>query len=233
MTAQPAEAPSASVEDYLKAIYSVTRRGEGAATSELAARLGHTQGTVSAMLRRLDELGLADYVPYRGVSLTGDGERAALTVIRRHRLIESFLVSSLDIPWDEVHEYAEELEHAAPPKLIEAIARKLGDPEVDPHGDPIPARDLSVQERPTESLAALEPGQRATLVRVSDSDPEKLRYLSAEGIAIGDEIEMLRRHPFDGPCEIRIGSQRHTLGTPLAELMRVEVEATAESDDGS
>lgn len=216
------EAPSASVEDYVKAIYSLTRRrDQGASTTDLAERLDHTPGSVSTMLRRLDESGLVDHVPYRGVTLTEEGERLALSVVRRHRLLEAFLVSSLDIPWDEVHDYAEELEHAAPDELIEAIARKLGDPSVDPHGDPIPTRELDIDDGATESLAALAPGERGTLVRVSDSDPAKLRYLTERGIGIGDEVEMLGRQPFDGPCEVRIGGREYSLGLGIARSVRV------------
>jgi DtxR family Mn-dependent transcriptional regulator len=149
-------------------------------------------------------------------------------VVRRHRLLESFLVSSLDIPWDEVHDYAEELEHAAPDGLIEAIARKLGDPSFDPHGDPIPTRELDVEDGPTDSLAALEPGERGTLVRVSDSDPAKLRYLTEQGIGIGDEMEMIGRQPFDGPCEVRVDGRPKSLGIALAKAIRVQRETAGE-----
>jgi DtxR family Mn-dependent transcriptional regulator len=222
MTETRAETPSASVEDYVKAIYSLTQRsGDGASTTDLAERLDHTPGSVSTMLRRLDDSGLVDHEPYRGVTLTEEGRRLALSVVRRHRLLEAFLVSSLDIPWDEVHGYAEELEHAAPDELIEAIARKLGDPSVDPHGDPIPTRELDVDDGATESLAALAPGERGTLVRVSDSDPDKLRYLTEHGIGIGDEVEMVGPQPFGGPCEVRIDGRDHALGPTLAGSMRV------------
>lgn len=222
MQATEFRAPSAAAEDYLKAVYSLTRGERGAAaTTDLAARLGVSAGSVSMMVKRLDEAGLVVHAPYRGVELTPEGERLALGVIRRHRLLEAFLVSSLDIPWDEVHGYAEELEHAASDELIEVIADKLGDPSADPHGDPIPSRRLEIEERATMSLASLEPGERATLVRVSDSDPAMLRYLTERGIGIGDELEMIGRQPFDGPCEIRIGRRKHALGLALADAIRV------------
>jgi DtxR family Mn-dependent transcriptional regulator len=212
---------SASVEDYLKAIYSLGRGGKRVSTTELSERLGFAPSSASAMIGRLAEAGLLDHVPYAGVQLTEEGERQALRVIRRHRLLEAFLASSLDVPWDQVHVYAEQLEHAAPDELIDLIAAKLGDPSFDPHGDPIPSRELDLAEEATESLADLEPGERAILVRVSDSDPEMLRYLSEREIGIGDELEMVGRQPFDGPCAIRIGKRRHDLGLGLARAMRV------------
>ncbi len=213
---------SASVEDYLKTIYSLTRGDLGAAsTSELADKLGISAGSVSTMVKRLAASGLLEHEPYRGVRLTEAGERQALSVIRRHRLLELFLATSLDIPWDDVHRYADSLEHAVSDELIDIIASKLGDPTTDPHGDPIPTRELDIDDRATRSLAELEAGERATLVRVSDSDPEKLRWLAAEGISIGDELEMLGRLPFDGPCEVRIGKHEHALGLGLANAIRV------------
>jgi DtxR family Mn-dependent transcriptional regulator len=215
--------PSAATEDYLKAIYSLTRREPaGASTTELAERLGIASGSVSTMLRRLDDAGLVDHAPYKGSRLTAEGERLALGVLRRHRLLELFLHDALDIPWEDVHGYAEELEHSASEELIEIVAAKLGDPGFDPHGDPIPTRELAIDEGVTDALANLEAGERAILVRVSDSDPAMLRYLTEQGIGIGDELEMMGRQPFDGPCEIRIGERRHDLGLKLARAMRVE-----------
>jgi DtxR family Mn-dependent transcriptional regulator len=223
MPAPEARALSPATEDYVKAIYSLTRRDpDGAATSDLAARLGLSAGSVSTMLRRLGDGGLVDYAPYEGVRLTAEGERQALRVIRRHRLLEAFLASSLEIPWDEVHAFAEDLEHAASDQLIELIAAKLGDPAADPHGDPIPSRELTLDEGDTVQLARLEPGEHAAFVRVSDSDPEMLRYLSEQGIAIGDELQLVARQPFDGPCRVRIGDREHDLGLTLARAMRVE-----------
>jgi DtxR family Mn-dependent transcriptional regulator len=220
----PSEAPTIStpIEDYVKAIYSLTRGDrETAATSDLAQRLDISRGSVSTMLRRLDETGLAEHVPYRGVHLTPEGERVALAVIRRHRLIELFLATALEIPWQDVHGYAEALEHAASDELIEIIARKLGNPTIDPHGDPIPNHDLQIEEQDTQSLASLTEGERATLTRVSDSDPAMLLYLSEHDITIGTELQMIGRQPFDGPYEVRVGKQTHSLGHTLARAMRV------------
>lgn len=217
--------PSASVEDYLKTIYSLGKSGDRVATTELAERLGFAPSSASAMISRLAESGLVDHVPYSGVRLTAEGEREALRVIRRHRLLEAFLVSSLDIAWDQVHVYAEQLEHAASDELIDVIAAKLGDPTVDPHGDPIPTRELTIDEGGAEVLADLAPGERAILARVSDSDPEILRYLAEREIGIGEDVEMLGRQPFEGPFEIRIGSRTHHLPLVLAAAIRVQREA--------
>lgn len=213
--------PSASVEDYLKAIYSLGKDGSRVATTDLAERLGFAPSSASAMIGRLAESGLVDHVPYAGVVLTEEGEREALRVIRRHRLLEAFLASSLDISWDQVHVYAEQLEHAASDELIDVIAGKLGDPSVDPHGDPIPTRELTIDEDRAETLADLASGQRATLIRVSDSDPEMLRYLAERQIGIGEEIEVLGRQPFEGACEVRIGGREHALSPVLAGAMLV------------
>jgi DtxR family transcriptional regulator, Mn-dependent transcriptional regulator len=214
--------PSASAEDYVKAIYALTLDGQqSASTSQIADRLGITPGSVSTMLKRMDHAGLAEHVPYRGVQLTPQGRHLALTVIRRHRLLELFLATSLDIPWEDVHRYAEALEHAASDELIELIAAKLGDPVADPHGDPIPTRLLEVDESQQPILADLQPGERGTIVRVSDTDPAMLRYLSDQHISIGDGVEMRGRQPFDGPCDLLIAGRPHTLGLTLARAIHV------------
>ncbi len=206
----------------MKAIYTLTLDDRhGAPTSQIAERLGVTPGSVSTMLKRMDNAGLAEHVPYRGVRLTARGRQLALSVIRRHRLLELFLATSLEIPWEDVHRYADALEHAASDELIELIAAKLGDPVADPHGDPIPTRQLEVDERQQPSLADLEPGERGTITRVSDSDPTMLRYLSDQEIRIGDAFELLSRQPFDGPLELRIAGRRRTLGLTLGRAIHV------------
>ncbi|HTU13990.1 MAG TPA: metal-dependent transcriptional regulator [Solirubrobacterales bacterium] len=214
--------PTAAVEDYAKAIYSLTGWGpETASTNDLAERLGVKAGSVSAMIKKLDEAGLVERVPYHGVRLTAEGTRVALGVLRRHRLLELFLAEVLDVPWERVHDEAEVLEHALSEDLTELISVKLGDPAFDPHGDPIPTRDLSVEETSTETLAALAPGDRAQFVRVSDSNSEMLAYLSECGISVGDKFEMVERQPFDGPVSILIEGDTHVLGLTLAQAMRV------------
>ena len=214
-----------AVEDYSKAIFSLQSRSGGpVSTNALAERLGITPGSVSAMLRKLDELGLITHVPYRGVRLTADGQRLALEVIRHHRLLESYLAEALGMPWDRVHAEAEVLEHVLSEDLEGLIAAKLGHPTVDPHGDPIPSADLELEESPTRSLESLEPGDEGVFVRVSDSDPEMLRYLAGCGISPGDRFVIRERQPFGGPLSILFGEREHAIGGQLADAMRVEVD---------
>ena len=214
---------TAAVEDYMKAIYSLEVREDGASTTALAARLEVRPASVSGMLRKLSTLGLVEHEPYRGVRLTERGRRVALEVIRHHRLLELFLVESLGMSWDQVHAEAEALEHALSEELEELIAAKLGDPTLDPHGDPIPSRELAITDGETSSLYELEPGEEGTFVRVSDADPEMLRYLGERGIAPGALFEVIERQPFDGPLYVRFGDHVHVLGVVLARAMRVTI----------
>jgi DtxR family Mn-dependent transcriptional regulator len=217
-----------AVEDYTKAIFSLeSRHDEPVPTKTLAERLEITPGSVSAMLKRLDELGLITHVPYRGVRLTPEGRRIALEVIRHHRLLESYLAEVLGMPWDRVHAEAEVLEHVLSDDLEELIAAKLGHPTVDPHGDPIPTIEYDLNESETTRLDELPMGATGRFVRVSDSDPEMLRYLAAQGIALGDELEIVERQPFGGPLFVRFGKRTHALGDALTRAMRVEQEEPA------
>ncbi len=219
---------SSAVEDYAKAIYALQARGDGAvSTTALAERLGVTAASASGMLRKLDEHGLVSHVPYRGVRLTAEGERVALEVLRHHRLLELYLTETLGVPWDRVHDEAEVLEHVLSEDLEALIAAKLGNPTHDPHGDPIPSADLVIAEEPTECLAELEPGTRGTFVRVSDSDPEMLRYLAERGIAPGDALRVEDRQPFGGPLFVAFGDAVEMLGGQLAAAMRVRVKEAA------
>jgi DtxR family transcriptional regulator, Mn-dependent transcriptional regulator len=212
---------SDSVQDYSKAIWSLSRRSaEPVSTSAIAERLEVSAASASAMVKRLESMGLAVRQPYHGVILTPAGERVALEVIRHHRLLELYLAEALGMPWDRVHEEAEVLEHAISPELSELIAAKLGNPTHDPHGDPIPTSEFEINEPPTRALSDLEPGARGVLVRVSDSDPEMLRYLAGRGIAPGDGFEVLDREPFDGPLTVRFGDEEHLLGGTLTKAMR-------------
>jgi DtxR family transcriptional regulator, Mn-dependent transcriptional regulator len=218
---------SAAVEDYAKAIYALqTAAGGPVSNNALAERLGVTAASASAMVKKLCGLGLVEHVPYRGVELTPEGRRVALEVLRHHRLLELYLARSLGVPWDRVHDEAEVLEHHISEELEELIAVKLGNPTHDPHGDPIPTRELELVEDPTESLDTLQPGARGTFTRVSDHDPEMLRYLAERGIAPGDDFEVVDKQPFGGPLYVRFGDDVHVFGGQLAAAMRVE-EATA------
>ena len=222
-----ANALTVAVQDYAKAIYTLESRHGAASTSELAALLEVRPASVSGMLRKLSELGLVEHERYRGARLTERGRGVALEVIRHHRLVELFLVESLGMTWDEVHDEAEVLEHALSEELEELIATKLGNPTVDPHGDPIPSRELELAEIDAPSLAELEPGEGAIFVRVSDADPEMLRFLGERHIVPGTHLELVERQPFDGPLYVRAGEDVHVLGATLARAMRVERDKTA------
>jgi DtxR family Mn-dependent transcriptional regulator len=213
---------TAAVQDYAKAIYTLESRDGAASTTELAALLEVRPASVSGMLRKLSELGLVKHERYHGVRLTARGRRVALEVIRHHRLVELFLVESLGMTWDEVHAEAEVLEHALSEELEELIATKLGNPTVDPHGDPIPSRELELAESDAPALAEIEPGTSATFVRISDADPEMLRFLGERGIVPGTRLELVERQPFDGPLFVRAGGETHVLGATLARAMHVE-----------
>jgi DtxR family Mn-dependent transcriptional regulator len=192
-------------------------------TNALAERLGVTAASASGMVKRLCEMGLVEHQPYHGVWLTDAGRRVALEVIRHHRLLELYLVESLGVPWDRVHEEAEVLEHVLSEELEELIAAKLGNPTRDPHGDPIPTAELTIEEQPTCGLQSLTAGDRGTFARVSDSDPDMLRFLAERGIAPGDEFEVIDKQPFDGPLFVRFGDTVQVLGGALARAMRVEL----------
>ncbi|GAC1323126.1 MAG: metal-dependent transcriptional regulator [Thermoleophilaceae bacterium] len=216
---------SSAIEDYAKAVYHLESRATGAvSTNALAGRLGVTPASASGMVRKLAELGLVEHVPYRGVRLTAEGNRVALEVIRHHRLLELFLAEAVGMPWDQVHQEAEVLEHVISEDLEQLIALRLGDPTHDPHGDPIPTRELELREPDTTSMSTLDTGQRGRFVRVSDSEPEMLRYLAERGIAPGDEFEVLDRQPFGGPLTVRFADGEMALGGELAQAMRVELE---------
>src|SRR3954447_19229104 len=220
------EGVSSAVEDYAKAIYALEQREHAAvSTNALADRMGVTAASASAMVKRLDGLGLVSHVPYRGVKLTAAGSKVALEVLRHHRLLELYLTETLGVPWDRVHEEAEVLEHVLSEELEELIAVKLGNPTRDPHGDPIPTRELRIVEDPTDTLESLDPGARGKFVRISDSDPDMLRYLAERGIAPGDDFEVEEKQPFGGPSFVRFADAVHVLGGELASRMRVEVRA--------
>jgi DtxR family Mn-dependent transcriptional regulator len=221
---------SSAVQDYAKAIYSLEQRcekGGAVSTNALAERLGVSAASASSMVKKLDGLGIVEHVPYRGAVLTERGVNVALEVLRHHRLLERFLVEELGVPWDRVHDEAEVLEHVLSEELEELIAAKLGHPTIDPHGDPIPTADLKIVEPTTVAMDGLEVGDSGRFVRVSDSDPEMLRYLGARGIAPGETFEVVDKQPFGGPIFARFGDEgdAHPLGGRLAAAMRVEVGA--------
>jgi DtxR family transcriptional regulator, Mn-dependent transcriptional regulator len=216
---------SPHVQDYAKAVYALEARAGGAvSTTDLADRLGVTAGSVSAMVRKLADLGLVEHEPYRGVRLTEHGREVALEVLRHHRLLELFLAQELGMSWDRVHAEAEVLEHVLSEELEQLIADRLGHPTLDPHGDPIPTNEFEIDEGEAHSLDELPAGTAGRFVRVSDSDPEMLRYLAGQGIALGDRLEITGRQPFGGPVFVRFGERELALGGELARAMRFEVE---------
>jgi DtxR family Mn-dependent transcriptional regulator len=223
-----ADKPTRAVEDYVKAIYALAERGTAVTTTVLAGHLQVTASSVSAMLTRLRAMGLISHRPYADISLSASGRQLALRVVRRRRLVELFLVEALDYGWDEVEDEAEVLEHVTSDLFVERIAAKLGDPTVDPHGDPIPTVDGRFVVAPSELLSRLEPGATGRLVRVWNGDPEVLRYLDSCGIELGDRIEVLGREPFGGSLVIRVGEPKegrvHGFGYGLADVLSIEVD---------
>ena len=213
---------SGPVEDYLKVIYDVERVSGAAATNDIAQRLSVAPASVSGMIRRLAEQGLVSHEPYKGVRLTELGRRAALRTLRRHRIIESYLTQALGYAWDLVHDEAERLEHAASDELIERMAAAIGQPEVDPHGAPIPTKEGAVDERALRSLADLPAGATARIIRVSDKNPAMLRYLAEVDIVPGVEVTVVGREPFGGPINVRLGRRVRAIGAELAHQVRVE-----------
>ncbi|HLC04453.1 MAG TPA: metal-dependent transcriptional regulator [Anaerolineales bacterium] len=218
--------PSSSIQDYLKAIYALEEECSPApvTTSLLADRLGVSRPSVTGMLQKMASASpkLVEYLRYQGVRLTPAGTKVALEVIRHHRLIESYLSKALDFPWDEVHHEADLLEHVISEALEARIAEKLGHPELDPHGQPIPRRDGTVSQRGEVRLSELHPGAVAVVCRVSDQDPDILRYLDQLGIHLSTRIEVTDRAPFDGPLHVRLDSQAtHALGRKVTDRVYV------------
>jgi DtxR family Mn-dependent transcriptional regulator len=212
---------TAPVEDYLKAIYDIELGGGPAATTELAQRLAIAPASVSGMIQRLAEQDLVAHEPYRGVRLTSAGRRAALRTIRRHRVIETYLVQVLGYAWDRVHDEAERLEHAASDALIDRMAAALGEPVTDPHGAPIPTREGRVDETPHGTLAEAAVGSRWRVVRVGDEDPGMLRHLDSLGLRPGVLVTLAGRAPYDGPLTLAVGSSTCLVGRTLAARVQV------------
>jgi DtxR family transcriptional regulator, Mn-dependent transcriptional regulator len=211
-----------AAENYAKALYELQGRGETAVgTTAVAERLGVTPASASGMLRRLAKEGVVDYAPYRGARLTPEGERIALEMIRHHRLIELFLAEVLGMPWDRVHSEAEVLEHHISEELEELIAAKLGEPSLDPHGDPIPDRDLALSADDSVPLTDLDAGEAGTFTRVSDSDASMLRYLAEREIQPGAALRVSGKEPFGGPVMVEVAGRTHPLGPELASSIRV------------
>ncbi len=211
-----------TMEDYLKAVYQLRDETGTVTTQQLADQLGVSGPSVTNMIKRLAELGLLRHTRYHGGELTPAGERIALEVIRHHRLLERYLVEALGYRWDEVHAEAERLEHHLSEELEARLDAALGHPTVDPHGDPIPSREGTIADAGEIRLADLNPGERGIVRRVSDRDPEQLRYLAALNLVPGAEVTFVAVMPFEGPLRVVVNGAEHAIGRPLANAVYVD-----------
>jgi DtxR family Mn-dependent transcriptional regulator len=223
-------AHSRAVEDYLKAIFKLQGESDQVSTTSLAAELDRSAASVTNMIKGLAEQGLLVHEPYRGVHLTESGESAALAIIRRHRVIETYLIERLGYTWDGVHDEAERLEHAASDDLVDRMARALGDPDEDPHGAPIPSPDGVMTSRDLVVLTELEIGTHAVLREVPDEDSGRLRELAAAGFLLGTEVVVAGRSS-RGSVTVRLGSDEHELDAVTAGLIRLERSEPTAADD--
>ena len=224
----PAEEPaglSAVAQDYLKVIWNAQEWSlDKVSTKMLAEKLGVSASTASESIRKLAEQGLVDHEKYGAVTLTESGRRAALAMVRRHRLLEAFLVKELGYSWDEVHDEAEVLEHAVSDRLVARIDAKLGFPQRDPHGDPIPGSDGQVPTPPARQLWSCADGEAGVVARISDADPEMLRYFDSIGISLDSRLRVLTRREFAGMISVAVESADGApttvdLGSPAAQAI--------------
>lgn len=214
-----------AMEDYLKAIYRLETPATAASTQQVADELGISGPSVTNMAKRLHDLALVSHEPYQGIRLTDRGRAVALEVVRHHRLLELYLTETLGFGWDEVHEEAERLEHHLSEALEARIDRALGYPTHDPHGDPIPSPSGDIPSVAPTRLDELLLNQTATVTRVSDRDPAKLRFLGDLGIRPGAAVRVIERFPFDGPLRVVVAGSEHLLGPGVAAAINVDAEA--------
>lgn len=217
------EGQSQSVEDFLKTIYNLQRETDRVSTNALAEALDISAPAVTDMAQRLVEEGTVDYLKYRGVRLTDLGEQVALKMLRRHRLIEAYLVQDLGYELHEVHDEAEALEHTVSDRFVEAISLKLGHPRYDPHGDPIPDLDGIMPERDLQPLSELRPNRPARIRRLRMNDPAMLQNTQERGLLLGMTLEVVERDPFDGHVAVRVGAaDPQIIGYGMASLILVD-----------
>jgi len=212
---------SQAMENYLKIIYEILEKHERASTSMIAERMGLSSPSVTSMIKRLADLNLVSHAPYQGVQLTPIGERTAVEIVRHHRLVELYLAQALGVPWDQVHDEAEKLEHVISEDLEDRIAQALGDPTVDPHGSPIPSRDGTVVRVDGAPLSSMPAGQTVAVVEVDDRNPDLLRYLGDLDLYPGAEIEIVRVEPYEGPFVVHTGGREVVIGRAAANEIRV------------
>ncbi|UAB81836.1 metal-dependent transcriptional regulator [Marixanthomonas sp. SCSIO 43207] len=214
---------SLSEENYLKAIYHLEKiAATGVATNAIAEQMETKPSSVTDMIKRLSDKELVNYVKYQGVTLTENGKKTALTIIRKHRLWEVFLVDKLNFHWDEVHEIAEQLEHIHSEELITRLDKFLGEPDFDPHGDPIPDKDGNIKRTEKKLLSDLDKNQGGVCVGVKESSPEFLQYLDKKKITIGTKIKVLGKEFFDGSMVILVGKDQYFISKKTAENLYVQ-----------
>jgi DtxR family Mn-dependent transcriptional regulator len=206
---------------YLKAIHTLRGKEERVSVSEVADNMGVAVASASHMMKRLADLDFVEHTPYKGVELTASGEKEALLLIRRHRLIELFLTEVVNLPWDQVHEEAERLEHAISDQLLERIAEILGHPAVDPHGDPIPTEDGLLDEETLAILTDMEVGQKVQVRRVTAQDPAMLQYLASVGLTPESTVVLLDKRPFEGPLTLLVNDTEQVVGWNVARKVKV------------
>jgi DtxR family transcriptional regulator, Mn-dependent transcriptional regulator len=222
-TATPTEIEiTEPVENFLKAVFMLQQRGERVSTNELAETLGKTHPTITDMAQRLMAAHLIDYQKYHGVMLTPAGQDIAVKVLRRHRLIELYLVRELGYELQEVHAEAERLEHAVSDRFVEALATRMGNPQVDPHGDSIPAPDGTIPERALMPLSDLPVGEAAKVSRLQAANDDMLQYILERGFQLGTPVQVTTREPFDGPITVTIDGEPRTIGHNVAACIDVE-----------
>ena len=206
---------SQSIEDYLKTIYILNSEGEGASTTNIAGALEVSSASVTNMVKKLAEMGLVKYESYKGATLTEAGKKIALEILRHHRLLELYLKEVMGYSWDEVHDEAEKLEHHISEQFEDKIAELLNNPIYDPHGDPIPSKDGEMPTRAMLPLIDSELNKNYVIGRVKDQDPKVLRYLEAEGLLPGVEIQVTEKAPFDGPLTLSINGEKKVIGNAI------------------
>jgi DtxR family Mn-dependent transcriptional regulator len=211
------------MEDYLKAIYKLREENdqEAVSTSALADDMNVAPASVTNMCKKLADLNLLTYEPYQGVKFTPTGEKLALEVVRHHRLIELYLAEALGVPWDQVHEEAEKLEHVISEDLEERMAAALGNPQFDPHGAPIPSKTGVVVQPESDRLVNMSIGDKLVVVEVDDDNPELLRHLGEKGLYPGTNIQLLDVAPFEGPLTLKVASEQHSLSYQVSKTILV------------
>jgi DtxR family Mn-dependent transcriptional regulator len=217
----PDESYSKANEDFLKAVYLLQQEHDRVQTSVLAEALGISAPSTTEMAKKLAKANLVIHEPYRGVRLTSAGERVALEIVRNHRLLELFLVQTLGYSWDEVHEEAEQLEHAVSDRLIQRIAEYLGNPRYDPHGDPIPGPEGDIHDRQLTPLSDWPVGEKGLVARLRDQSPDMLRYLDEKGLVIAAQVRVLKTDPFDGPLTLLVDGSEQVIGVNVAHYVLI------------